>query len=216
MPFTSAAYAATRPSLYHLTAKENLDGIAPGMRLDSAAALLQLAGRGSAIRQKRFRAEWVSVGGRSIQLRDQAPLYPRNAKLTDGWLFEDLLQHLNEHVFFWPGSLTGPVDAGLRHIQRYQRLTPGRLAILRTKFEDVCRANPTTRPLFCRFNSGSPRWAHGEPSPRGPSVFQPASEFSHPPAQVVEVVFASRVSLPADTEWAETLNGPWKQLCSAL
>src|SRR6185295_18424853 len=118
MPLTLSEFAGTRPFLYHLTARQNLPGILATRQLQSAAQILRAAGRYDWLRQKRAEGMLVRDGARAVHLRDQAPLHRGNLDLQAGWSFEDLVQYLNVHVFFWPGTAEGPVRAGRAHYER--------------------------------------------------------------------------------------------------
>jgi hypothetical protein len=119
-----------------------------------------------------------------------------------------LVEVLNKLVFFWPGAARGPVDSGLRYFDRYKDEHP---VILRALTEALLKQNPKTAPLFCRFNSGSPRFVGGRPSPRGLNTFLSANHFSGVPSDVVEVTFIDRVQLPTGAEWSSNPAGPWQK-----
>ncbi len=218
MPFALDRYAHSRPVLYHLTARENLDHIRSRRRLESSALLLAAAGRGGGVRTKRREMMAVAIGGHRVLLRDQAPLHEGNIGFAPGWTFEDVLADLNRRVFFWPGRAYGPISYWLRYIQRYLDQRP---VVLRASFDTLVRDNRGRGPLFCPYNSGSPRYSGGRPSSRGPDLFLPAERFPGPPGRVVEVTFLDYVVLPADTEYRTLsdsddvtahLAGPWQRL----
>jgi hypothetical protein len=130
-------------------------------------------------------------------------------RLDDDWTFERFIAHLNDRVFFWPGTLNGPISYGSRHFARYEAESP---AILRVPTLDVFEANPAVLPLFCRFNSGSPRCTQGRPSPRGAMTFVEAQDAAFRASQVVEVTFAGSVELPATAQLGVRPGGPWQSL----
>ena len=212
MPFDHAHFARSRPYLYHLTARENLAGIAAERRLRSAAQSLEAAGRGWEKRVRRPEGRPIRVDGRTVHLRDQGPLRRGNVGLRDGWTFEDLVEYLNHHVFFWPGTAEGPNDYGQRHFARYQQLTPDELAILRIPTQALIQANLDKGPGFSRCNSGSPRWSGGKIAERGPNTFVGAEQFDGAAGRVVEVVYVGQVRLPAEVEWAPSLSADWERL----
>ena|SRR5712691_7943752 len=98
-----------------------------------------------------------------IVVRDQAPLHEGNLSLPRGYTFEDFIESLNGRIFFWPGSAAGPIPHGIRHFERYEQECP---VILRVEFQSLLHANPGAEPLYCRYNSGSPRCSNGKKSPR--------------------------------------------------
>jgi hypothetical protein len=85
--------------------------------------------------------------------------------------------------------------------------------MLRVPTRSVLTGNPDAVVEFCNFNSGSPRWSGGQPSPRGASTFRSASESPFGASEVVEVTFLHGVALPPDTELGASPFGPWTALC---
>jgi hypothetical protein len=104
----------------------------------------------------------ISVGSYRILLRDQAPLHVGHFEFEDGWDLGDLVDNLNHLVFFWPGWEHKPVPSGMNYFKRYRSEHP---AILRLRFDSLRRYNQERMPVFCKFNSGSPRSYSGR---RGP------------------------------------------------
>jgi hypothetical protein len=151
------------------------------------------------------------VNGIDVMLCDQSKLSEASMMLEEGFTFADLVELLNRQVFFWPGDGKGPVPSGRRHFERYSGHQP---SVLRVPTKDLLRANPASEVRFCEYNSGSPRYCGGKPSPRGPRTFAVASEFTRGVGDVVEVTFADRITLPAETEVADGYDGPWTLLSS--
>jgi len=193
MPLDLHRFIQLRPFLYHLTALSNVDLIRASGALHPAAESLTTGGAAQLLRTRRGTHEVVSVDGKRVHIRDQSPLHRGNVTLDDGWSFDDFVDHLNRHVFFWPGSVDGPIEHGRRHFQR-NAAEDTVVFVLRT--EAVLSANPTSVPYFCRYNSGAPRCSGGAKSPRGADTFQTADSFPRTAGAVVEVVFNGRVSLP--------------------
>lgn len=142
-----------------------------------------------------------------VELRDQSPLYEANILFKDGWEFRQLLDALNGRCFLWPGNAAGPNAYGMRHYARYRDEDP---VILRVPTEALPDALE-----FCRYNSGSPRWSRGEPSPRGPNTFRPATECDFVVGRIVEVTLPGPVALPKSAECGPSPNGPWTTLFPA-
>jgi hypothetical protein len=140
--------------LYHLTDVRNLARIRLLRRLESAELLLRKAGQSAQLDQRRPVHLTIMVGGMQVILRDQDPLHAGNIEIDAGWTFDAVIALLNQRVFFWPGRPTGPNDYGLRHYKRYEAEQP---AIIRVPTTSMLHANPDNQPLFCRYNSGSPR-----------------------------------------------------------
>ena len=126
--------------------------------------------------------------------------------LSGGWSFGDFVEALNHRVFFWPGAADGPNPYGRRHFGRYLAEGP---VLMRVKTWELLRANRDSIPEFCRYNSGSPRYSGGRPSPRGPETFLAASSFRSPPSEVVELVFRNVAALPDLWEVGTSPDGPW-------
>jgi len=200
------------PYAYHLTSRNNFRPIHSSGRLESASSLLIKAGRVDLAREKRSTCMNILVKGVEISLRDQAPLHEKNIAFEDRWQFGDLVEALNGLVFFWTGKASGPNPYGLRHFERYAAESP---ILLRVDNSELLAANPEVTPLFCGFNSGSPRYSNGAASPRGPRTFLDAREFAGTPRKVVELTFPSDVLLPPTTEYGHSPGGPWTELSEA-
>jgi hypothetical protein len=209
MPFPLDQFALLRPYLYHLTAATNIARIRRTMRLESATRILEAAGETTLVRSRRRESRIVTVYGESVHVRDQAPLHQGNMALDNGWTFEDFVAHLNGRVFFWPGSTAGPISYGVRHFARYEMDAP---AILRIPTAVLFASNPDAIPLFCRYNSGSPRCSYGNKSPRTARTFEPASEAPYRASEVVEVTFEDAITLPPECQHGAGLTGPWRRL----
>lgn len=209
--FDLQSFAKVRPFLYHLTAKSNLQHIKATGKLFPASVIVAKSYSPHNLRERRVSHEAVATEHGRIVLRDQQPLHKGNIDFQDGYSFEDFVEHLNRRVFFWPGGDQGPNDYGDRHFKHYEGESP---AILRIAVNSLLRSNPPAVPLFCRYNSGSPRCSQGKKSPRGPNTFLPADEFQGTPNDVVEVTFEKEIILPHDTKVGKDLSGRWRNLFS--
>jgi hypothetical protein len=197
--FTISQFAELRTYLYHVTARENLVRLRRTMRLEPTALLLQAAGRSDLLRVRRERTTAVRINGDEVVLKDQRPLIAANAALPPNWEFGDLVQYLNEHVFFWPGDALAAVAAGRRLLAHY---ADAGVVVLRVRLNAVLELNPDAVPLFCPYNSGAPRQHRGNPVPRGPDLFRPAGEARRRRHEIIEIGFRSAVSLPLETQVA--------------
>jgi hypothetical protein len=209
MAFTLAEFARLRPYLYHLTAVANLDRIRRTGRLFSAASIFTAADQRSLVTARRRTSELITLDGERIHVRDQAPLHLGNMELEPGWILDDFVAHLNARVFFWPGKEDSPISYGVRHYERYRDEPP---ALLRLPTQSLFDENPNGQPLFCRYNSGSPRCAYGRKSPRTAKTFVLAAEAPFSAANVVEVTFENAVRLSRDCMHGDTPFGPWRPL----
>lgn len=209
MAISIEQFGKSRPYLYHLTSSGNLERILRTGRLECAAHLLGTAGDGEWTRARRKQSVEVAIGREKVWIRDQAPLHRGNVRLEQGWEFEDLVELLNSMVFFWPGDDQEPIAYGVRHFERYEGED---LTILRVPFVDMVAANPKNPPLFCKYNSGSPRCSGGKPSPRSRETFASADDAPFSNSNVVEVTFRGTANLPRSTETASRPDGPWSKL----
>src|SRR6266516_1370660 len=186
MAFTLEEYAALRPFVYHVTARENLARLRRTRCLETASALLRQGGRHDLLRTRRLGPVAVTLDADLIVLKDQRPLILANLALTTGWTFADLVEYLNHHVYFWPGNAISPVGSGRRLLRRYAPESP---IVLRIPILALIAANPHVPPLFDRCNSGAPRMQRGRPVKRGPDLFGSAEHSRFRSREVVEVVF---------------------------
>jgi hypothetical protein len=193
MPFLFDDLANRKPYLYHLTSAQNLERIRDTRTLESAAELMRRAGRLDLLRFRRRQSVQIFVDGKAIMLRDQAPLHQGHIAFDDGWDIGRLIESINSRVFFWPGDSNSPIAYGRRHFGRYAEEKP---VILRVGLREVVAANLPIPPMYCPYNSGSPRTVAGKKSPRGPSTFLPCDAFPRSHQGVVEVTFEGHISLP--------------------
>lgn len=193
-----------RPWVYHLTAGENRPGIRTTRQLLPAAAFLVHRSTAT-VRERRADSISIATPQGMVLIRDQAPLHPGHIELQRGFSLEDLIELLNRHVFFWPGTAAGPSRYGQNHFGRYADSAPVLLRFpthhLFDRYPDAVR--------FCRYNSGAPRTSYRRRSPRGPDLFLPPARFSGTPSKVVEVAVPMAVELPEATEQATHPAGPW-------
>lgn len=187
--------------------KDNLPRILEGRRLEPAIALMRAAGREDLARARRLRDTSITIGSEQVILRNQEPLIEANLLLDAGWAFEDLIEYLNAHVYFWPGTSQSLDPLGSSFLSKYQHAD---VSILRLKLSSVTKANPGLPPLFSKYNTGAGRHSGGKPSPRGPNTFVPAGRFKGTRSEIREVGFHGPVILPPDAELAPTLAGPWR------
>jgi hypothetical protein len=212
MPFQLNDLFAKFRLAYHLTARTNLGRIRRTKQLESAAAMIHAANQLNLLSLRRRELHEIIVDGETIILRDQAPLHAGHIDFQNGWTFPQLIESLNSRVFFWPGDDGGPIAHGQRHFARYEDQGP---AILRIPLADLIEANPDRPPLFCHFNSGSPRTVGGRKSPRGPRTFLPCDRFERNHRNVIEVTFEGIVALPMDkTEVRLKPGGAWQMLAA--
>jgi hypothetical protein len=209
MAFTIQEFVRSRPYLYHLTARTNSARIKRTNTLDPTAAILKASGNLKMLTARRPTALHVNVNGDAIHVRDQHPLHAGNVDFRGKWTIDKLVQEINEMVFFWPGSADWVTSYALRHYQRYAFEKP---VVLRMSLAAVIHANCGIDPLFCKYNSGSPRWNSGNASPRGPDTFVTCAKASFRPPGAVEVTFRSSVRLPSGVEVADSYNGKWRPL----
>ena len=208
MPFSLARFASLRPYAYHITAEGNLPRLRHG-RLSSTAELLRLANRTDLLRVRRTSNVSIRVDGDLVMLKDQKPLSAASIAFESGWDLADLVEHLNCHVFFWPGCDQTPIAYGQRLRDHYQAESP---SVIRVRTADLLAIN-SQRALFSAYNSGAPRWHPTKgPSPRGPSLFVRAQDFKHAAGKVVEIVFPDSATLPPSTQAFS--GGCWVPLLS--
>jgi hypothetical protein len=208
MPLDTLRLAQLRPYLYHLTAEQNLGSIKRHLELRCARLLLESANLMHLASKRRTEHLPIRMGKESLLIRDQKPLAVGAIAFEVGWAMERFTEHINEHVFFWPGDSTGPIQAGLNHYERYKH---ERVALVRVSTVDFAPAHAA----YSRVNSGAPRCSGGKHSPRGGNTYLPAHLFSGTPSQVIEVVAVHSYPLPPTSEVAYVPHGPWRPLRSA-
>jgi hypothetical protein len=212
MPFSLEDYARLRPFAYHLTSLRNLSTIRRRRVLFSANKLLDEAGETTLRRSHRPISIELRIDSGLIDLRDQDPLKPWNLTLSSKWTMGDVVEMLNERVFFWPGWIDRPIDYGVRHFGRY---ADDPIAILRVPTSDLLAANAPRAPEFCKWNSGAPRWSMGRRPIRDLHTFMSATRANYRATDVKELTFLDSAKLPESTLVGPSAIGPWRQLDTA-
>lgn len=100
--------------------------------------------------------------------------FTAKTKLSEGWSFGRFVKHLDGFVFFWPGNEQKTIDSGWRHFARYADEYP---AVLRIPTKDLFEVSRSASLLFSHYNSGSPCYVNGSPSPLGPGTFTCDDDF---------------------------------------
>lgn len=177
-------FTSLRPYLYHLTHSQNVSFIQSDGILHSTSELISRSDDRGLLRRRCLDHHTIKVSQREIVIRDQAPLHQGPIQLDDGWSYEDLVNHINQFVFLWPGNGDRLIPYGERHFARYAHEDP---VIFRFCTADLLAVNGNI-PLFSRCNSGAPRCSRGKYAPRGADTFLGADGFGHRPSSVVEVV----------------------------
>jgi hypothetical protein len=206
MAFELERFVKFRPFLYHLTSTQNLERICSSKRLFSAKETMTAANQLSHLRRRRKESVDISWGTHRVELQNQTPLHEGKIIFGGTFQFEDLIERLNSLVFFWPGAVNGPIRSGRSHFES-KLWKP---SAIRVQTRDLIAMNLEITPLFCPFNSGAPNYAYGKPSPRGLDTFLPANLFARGVSDVTEVVFPGQVCMPAEVEYANSLDGIWR------
>ena len=172
--------------LTHYTHKCNRPAIEESGRILSARSLMELHGRMDLARVKRKRCEQIAPGvTHGVILRDQSVL--RKSRVKECSMdFEDFVEYLNGHVFFWADTDNGnKCRRGFR--KKYPR--PNHVG-LRCRLDDLREANPEADILFAPYNSAfEGRWIQF-------CRLTPDKE-----ELAVEVNFPGAVQLPDKVEW---------------
>ncbi len=100
MAFAVQTFLSLRPYACHMTSADNLPSIRATGRLESAATLIDRAGQRELLRQRRPRHVRIRVSGAEVWLQGQGPLHKGNISFGGGWESEDLVERLNNLMFF--------------------------------------------------------------------------------------------------------------------
>ena len=138
MPLDFGRLCCLRPYVYHLTHRTNLDLIEQTGRLQCAKILLRDVHMGHLAGERRTKQYVVHTPNGSILIRDQRPLAAGAIQFESGWTIERFIKHVNNHVFFWPGTKSGPITAGKNHYARYSSESP---VILRFAMEHLASSD---------------------------------------------------------------------------
>lgn len=191
-------FVRLRPLLLHVTSRGNSALIEREGRLVPAARTLRGAGMGSSVRVRRAESVVIDAGQGRVYLRDQTPLRAANVRLAGGWTFADLVQELNEHVFFWPAGGGGPSV----YAKRLQAKYASQGQVVMAFGTALLLEHNLARLRLCACNSGAPRCnPHVGKARRGPETLATPAAYPGTPGTVVEVAFRGEVRLADALEW---------------
>ncbi len=208
MGFRLPEFVERRPIVYHVTHRRNLDRIRRTRTLLSAGRLLDLAGRPDLRTHHRRKQLEIQIDQEVIVIRDQDRLVLASLSLSEGVALPDYIAYLNRWVYFWPGTVQGPQSRA----KGLSAATGEDMAILRAPIESLAKEAGNAPPHFASVNTGSARHHSGKPAERHLRMHRTAGLFREGPSEVIEVVFENQATLPANTEVAYSLGGPWKAL----
>jgi hypothetical protein len=194
---------------YHVTAALNLRSIRRSRILLPAETLFRSLDRRDLLSRRRTRDVRLRLQGQEILVRNQAPLDPESIDLGSTETFEDYVACLNAHVFFWPGTASGPTPDGTRMFLRTEGVTS---AMIRVPSRSLLEVNEGSLVHVSTCNTGASWVVAGKKSRRGVDVFQRTECFSESPARIAEISFRGSVSLPDDSECSTGFRGPWRPL----
>lgn len=206
------------PSLYHATRAVNRPGLVKRGCLLCPDEIYRGAGR-IPTRALRKSSAGSSASGSVkypvpssdgiVYLSDHDPLHEGNIRFESGWNMQRFVALLDSLVFFWPGDERGPGQQGRDHYERYAKAREP-MIVIRVSTAEIVAQNDV--PMISSCNSGAPRTnAISKKQPRGGATFRDLSNCTSG-GEIVEVVFRSRVRLPASTEVASAYDAPWLPL----
>ena len=212
MPIDLPALMKTSPFLFHLTFSTNLNRIRRFQRLDCAASLMRAGGGVHLLRERRSEMTPLAVEGEAVILTDQLPITEANIEFQSGWQLPDLIEALNNRVFFWRGSRSGLLARDRGHHAKYDA-AEHELIFLRLPFQETSELNAGRGPELSKYNTGAARRNKGKRVPRGPTTFSTPECADFEIGEVREVAFRDFVELPTSTEYCRgRWDGPWTAL----
>jgi hypothetical protein len=194
---------------YHVTAVVNLRGIRRSRVLLPAATLFRRMDQSDLLGSRRTHDMQLRFQNHETLVRNQAPLDPNHIDLDSGETFEEYVACLNTHVFFWPGTASGPTHDGVR---MFRRTAGVKSAMIRVPIHSLLEANESSIVHLSTCNTGASWVREGKKSQRGIGVFQRAESFAEPPEKIEEIMFRGSVNLPDDSECSAGIGQRWCSL----
>jgi hypothetical protein len=194
---------------YHVTAVVNLRGIRRSRVLFPASTLLRRMDHSDLLSCRRMHDVQLRFQNQEILVRNQAPLDPDHIDLGSAETFEEYVACLNTHVFFWPGTASGPTLDGVR---MFRRTAGVKSAMIRVLSRSLLAANAGSIVHLSTCNTGASWVGEGKKSQRGIGVFQRAESFSESPERIEEILFRGSVNLPDDSEYSTDIGQRWCSL----
>jgi hypothetical protein len=194
---------------YHVTAALNLQSFRRFGILFPTATLFRLTDRGDLLNRRRTHDVRLQLQGQQVLVRNQTPLDPDSINVGFTETLEDYVACLNAHVFFWPGTASGPTHDGMR---MFERTAGVKSAMIRVPSRSLLEANEGSLVHVSTCNTGASWVMHGKKSQRGLYVFQRAECFAEPPERIEEISFRGPVNLPDDCECSTGFGQRWHAL----
>jgi hypothetical protein len=194
---------------YHVTAAINLQSFRRFGILLPAATLFRLTDRGDLLKRRRTDDVRLQLQGQKVLVRNQTPLDPNSINVGPTETLEDYVACLNAHVFFWPGTASGPTHDGIRMLRRAAGV---KSAMIRVPSRSLLEANEGSLVHLSTCNTGASWVVDGQRSQRGLDVFQRAECFAEPPGRIEEISFRGPVNLPDDCECSTGFGQGWHAL----
>lgn len=165
--------------------------------------------RGDLLNCRRIHDVRLRRQNREIVVRNQVPLDPESIELNSTETFEGYVGYLNTHVFFWPGTVSGPTFDGVRMF----RNAGVDSALIRVPTRSLIDANDRSLVHLSTCNAGASWMVEGgKKSQRGSDLFQQAETFAESPERIEEISFRWSVNLPDDSECSTGVEQPWRLL----
>jgi hypothetical protein len=194
---------------YHVTAVVNLRLIRCLRVLHPASTLFQQMNRSDLLNCRRTQDVRLEYQDQEILVRNQIPLDPDSIDLRPTERFEDYVAHLNGHVYFWPGTASGPTPDGVRMFQN----AGVESFLIRVPTRSLIEMNDRSRLYLSTCNTGASWIAEGvKKSQRGSGVFRRAESFPDSPEGVEEISFRCSVNFPDDAECSTGIGERWHSL----
>jgi hypothetical protein len=194
---------------YHVTATMNLRSICHLGLLLPATTLFRLTNREDLLNGRRTQDVRLQLRGLQVLVRNQIPLDPDSIDVCLPETFESYVACLNERVFFWPGTASGPTEDG---VKMFQPTFGVNSAIIRIPSCSLFESNAGTLPHLSTCNTGAVWIMNGEKSRRGGCVFQNLASFEDSPGKIEEISIVGPVNLPDDSEYSPRFGESWRSL----
>ena len=194
---------------YHITSVVNLRGIRLSRVLFPASTLFRSMDHSDLLSCRRTHDVRLRFQSQEILVRNQAPLDPDHIDLGSAETFEEYVAYLNSHVFFWPGTASGPTLDGVRMLRQTAEVNS---AMIRIPSRSLLEANEGSIVHLSTCNTGASWVIEGKKSQRGIGVFQRAESFSEPLERIEEISFRGSVNLPDDSECSTGIRQRWCSL----
>lgn len=165
----------------------------------SAKTLLGIAGD-SGHTDRRIFDKRIQLHNHTVVLRNQRALHPNAVELPTNCSLKEYVGFLNERVFFWPGTSSGPIAEGIRLLAGHPATLPA--VVIRIETKSLIETNEASVFQVATCNTGA-AWLDGsKKSRRSFDLCCALASYTADPGAIIEISLPGSAILPGSAEYS--------------